>query len=81
MTQHAPAKAGQRYQSTRWLCWATNLPLIVKITKVSQGSIYYRPDYGLHDDGSEWLGAPARIDNTPEAIAKWLGDAVETAGE
>ena len=28
-----------------------------KITAIRQGVIYYRPYYGLHDDGTEWLGS------------------------
>jgi hypothetical protein len=32
-----------------------------KVTKVSQGVVYYRPFYGMHDDGSEWLGSPCYI--------------------
>jgi hypothetical protein len=31
-------------------------PLPCKVTKIAQGIPYYRPYYGLHDDGSEWLG-------------------------
>jgi len=72
-------KPGERYLSKRWLHYRTNQPLVMKITKVAAGSIYYRPDYGKHDDGSEWLGSPARIDATPEAIERWLGKKVEAA--
>lgn len=64
-------KRGDRYVSTVWLD-QNHQPLLVKITKVTSSAIYYRPDYGTHDDGSEWLGSPALIDNTPEAIQKWL---------
>ena len=65
-------KQGERYLSNIWMD-ADRKPLRLKITRVTKHSIYYRPDYGLHDDGSEWLGSPAYIDNSPEAIAKWIG--------
>jgi hypothetical protein len=41
--------------------WIThdNAPLCCKITRIAQGVMYYRPYYGLHDDGTEWLGAPS----------------------
>lgn len=32
-----------------------------RVTKVAQGLVYYRPLYGKHDDGSDWLGSPAYI--------------------
>jgi hypothetical protein len=65
-------RPGQKFLSRVWLDPNTNKPATMKITKVEKGSIYYRPVYGTHDDGTEWLGSPARIDNTPDAIAKWL---------
>lgn len=30
-----------------------------RVTKIARGVVYYRPIYGLHDDGTEWLGSPA----------------------
>lgn len=39
----------------------SNKPLACKVTKIAQGVAYYRPYYGLHDDGSEWLGSPAYV--------------------
>lgn len=36
-------------------------PLACKVTRIAQGVAYYRPYYGLHDDGTEWLGAPAYV--------------------
>ena len=66
-------KTGERYESTKWLNPETGGPLAVKITKIAGGTIYYRPDYGKHDDGSEWLGGPASIDNTAESVGRWLG--------
>jgi hypothetical protein len=29
------------------------------VTAVRLGAVYYRPDYGLHDDGTPWLGSPS----------------------
>lgn len=36
-------------------------PLRCKVTAIRQGTVYYRPHYGWHDDGSEWLGSTARF--------------------
>lgn len=36
-------------------------PLRCRVTKVSGGSVYWRADYGKHDDGTEWLGSPMRF--------------------
>ena len=33
-------------------------PQEYRITRVAAGWVYYRAYYGLHDDGSEWLGSP-----------------------
>lgn len=33
-------------------------PLECKITKVTRSTVYFRPYYGIHEDGSEWLGNP-----------------------
>lgn len=65
-------KVGQRYKSKVWLQPNTREAATMKITRVTKTAIYYRPDYGLHADGTEWLGSLATIDNTPEAINKWL---------
>jgi hypothetical protein len=64
-------KAGERYESKIWRQCSGD-PLIVKITKVTKSAIYYRPDYGLHDDGTEWLGSPAWIQNDNLLISKYL---------
>ena len=37
------------------------IPLLCKVTKIAGGSIYFRPFYGLHDDGSEWLGSSSYL--------------------
>jgi len=36
-------------------------PLLCRVTRVAQGVVYYRPVYGKHDDGTDWLGSPAYI--------------------
>ena len=46
-------KRGEYYKSTVWLDphhQASAVPLIVKITKTTVGTLYYRPYYGRHDD-------------------------------
>jgi hypothetical protein len=52
-------KVGQMFPSKIWLDPQTNQPLQIKITRIASGVVYYRPYYGLHDDGSEWLGSSA----------------------
>lgn len=27
-----------------------------RVTRVARGTVYYRADYGKHDDGTDWLG-------------------------
>ena len=34
-------------------------PLRCVVTAIRGGVLYYRPDYGTHDDGTPWRGAPA----------------------
>jgi len=65
-------KQGERYISNVWMD-ADHNPLRIKVTRVTKHSIYYRPDYGLHEDGSEWLGSPHYINNTPDSIERWIG--------
>ena len=59
-------KRGEYYKSQVWLdphhYYDTAVPLIVKITRVTTGTLYYRPYYGRHDDGTEWLGSPLCCD-------------------
>jgi hypothetical protein len=53
---------GDLFQHAHWLDSSKmpeHVPLTCKVTKVERGMIYYRPYYGKHDDGSEWLGSPA----------------------
>jgi hypothetical protein len=73
-TMTESVRAGERYESRVWLLPYTTQPAIMKVTRVTKHAIYYRVDYGKHDDGSEWLGSPAWFENTPEAKAKWLGE-------
>ena len=57
MVQDFIGKAGDFFEHTKWLSYLDNKPLKCKITKVLKDYIYYRPYYGLHEDGSEWLGS------------------------
>ena len=43
---------------------ADRTPLRCRITRIAQGVIYYRPDYGTHDDGTPWLGSPSYFPTT-----------------
>lgn len=67
-------KKGERYTSKVWLHPETGAPLVMLITRIAQGVVYYRPDYGTHDDGSRWLGSSAYF--TFESAAKYLGSKV-----
>jgi hypothetical protein len=64
-------KKGDRFTHKHWLNSATNKPLECVVTKVARGCVYYRADYGQHDDGTPWLGSPAyfSIDQTPRYVA------------
>ena len=67
-------KIGERYESKIWLNPNfKNCPAIMKFTRITKTVIHYRPDYGQHDDGSEWLGTSTWIRNTPQAINRYLG--------
>ena len=51
-------KQGDIFTHRHWLDPDhSNAPLRCKVTKIARGMVYYRPYYGLHDDGTEWLGA------------------------
>lgn len=66
-------RVGETYLHRRMLDPASlpnRVPLRVRITKVSRGTVYYRPDYGLHDDGTPWLGAPSCC--PLEDVGRWL---------
>ncbi len=47
------------YKSKVWLNPSDGQPAVMRVTRIAQGVIYYRPYYGKHDDGSLWLGAAA----------------------
>jgi hypothetical protein len=66
-------KTGNRYVSRVWLNPTDNSPLEMKVTRIAMGVVYYRPHYGLHDDGTEWLGAPASF--PLEQAGKWIMEA------
>jgi len=67
----ARIKVGSHYTSKVWLN-TDGTPTIMQITRITKSAIYYRPYYGLHDDGTDWLGSSAWIENTPQKIAKYL---------
>ena len=50
-------KVGDIMLHRRCLDGSNMQPLRCKITRIAQGVLYYRPHYGLHDDGTEWLGS------------------------
>lgn len=52
-------RRGDRFEHRRYLRPDENSPLVCVVTAVRQGVIYYRPDYGVHDDGTPWLGSPS----------------------
>ena len=50
---------GAYFTHSRWLDPDhSNQPMRCKVTRVARGLVYYRPHYGWHDDGTEWLGNP-----------------------
>ena len=44
----------------------TRQPLRCKVTAVRAGLVYYRPFYGTHEDGSDWLGSSWHV-----PLEKW----------
>lgn len=54
--QTATLKPGLIFEHKHWLDSSTNAPLKCKVTRITRDRVYYRGYYGLHDDGSEWLG-------------------------
>jgi hypothetical protein len=57
MTGLAKAKRGEIYIHRHFMD-ERRTPLLCKVTRIAQGVAYYRPYYGVHEDGSEWLGSP-----------------------
>lgn len=55
-------KRGEIYQHRHFRYPASNKALLCKVTRIVSGVAYYRPHYGYHDDGSEWLGSPYYVD-------------------
>lgn len=49
---------GTIFTHQRFLDPSTNTALQCKITVVRSGRVYFRPFYGTHEDGSDWLGTP-----------------------
>lgn len=52
-------KRGEYYLHRHYIDTNIDMPLRCKVTRIAQGVVYYRPHYGYHEDGSEWLGSPA----------------------
>lgn len=63
-------KKGQRYISKVWLNPVDNSPMVCLVTKVASGTVYYRGDYGKHDDGTPWLGSAAHF--PIEQASRWF---------
>ena len=60
--QNAPIKRGTRFLHAHFFdpsSMPNGAPLICVVTAVRSGTVYYRPDYGKHDDGTPWLGSPS----------------------
>ena len=62
-------KRGETYISKIWMDHDRR-PIPMRITKIVGKTIYYRPYYGKHDDGSDWLGSVAYF--PLEQASKWL---------
>ena len=55
-------KRGDHFFHKHWLNaekLGQNELLECVVTRVAKGVIYYRPYYGIHDDGTPWLGSPS----------------------
>jgi hypothetical protein len=65
---------GDHFIHKHWLNPATMTPMECVVTKIAQGVIYWRPYYGKHDDGEDWLGAPAyfQIDHQSRYVSRIL---------
>jgi len=71
-------KVGMIFAHKKWLDPQVNgQALRCKVTKIAKGKIYYRPFYGRHADGSEWLGSPAFF--AIEAAERYMGEEVKSA--
>lgn len=71
-------RRGMRFESRVWLdptYMPEHRPALCLVTAVRAGMVYYRPDYGLHDDGTPWLGSAACF--PVEQTARWVGRVVE----
>lgn len=49
-------------------------PQLCVVTKIAQGVIYYRCDYGQHDDGTPWTGTGGYF--PIEQLDRWVGEVV-----
>ena len=65
----AQPKPGMRFRHKHFIEHNSRDPLPCVITRVALGVVYYRPDYGLHDDGTPWLGSAAYM-----TLPQWTRD-------
>lgn len=63
-------KVGDRFEHKHFLNPETRQPLVGLVTRIAGGIVYYRPDYGLHDDGTPWLGSAAYF--PVEQQSRWV---------
>jgi hypothetical protein len=71
-------KRGEYFEHRYWLRPdMSGAKLICKITKLTSYGIYYRPHYGWHDDGSEWLGRSAYFRRDRIEISRYMGPIVQ----
>lgn len=63
-------KVGDRFEHKHFLNPETRQPLVGLVTRIAGGIVYYRPDYGLHDDGTPWLGSAAYF--PVEQESRWV---------
>ncbi len=57
-------KKGETFQHKHFLNPNTNQPIVCKITAIRAGLVYFRPLYGVHEDGTDWLGASSFLTTT-----------------
>jgi hypothetical protein len=57
------------------------VPQVCVVTRVARGTVYYRPDYGLLDDGSPWLGSPGSfpVGNTDRWVSEILPNPLKSS--
>lgn len=70
-------KKGTMFEHAKWLNPEDGSPLKCKVTRVAQGTVYYRPYYGKHLDGTEWFGNSTHfpVEMIGRYVAKIAADA------